>query len=362
MIGLLTSPYRRSSLRAVAGGFLLAIGAACSSDGVGPSPEAAVPADSALAPPLDTTVATPSDSTLPAPTDSTVLPPIDSTDLSGTAVPALDPRSKLPGIVFASDNIPLQYFNSVHNGSKYGGVITPSNVMKFLADARAKGGRLFLKLHKGADSYVKNADGTFSLTKWKALVNSYRNLDFGPYIADGTIVAHFIIDEPHRAAKWGGKIIPHATVEAMAQYSKQIWPTWTTITHTQMTWLASAPFSYRYLDAGWSHYAAGKGELNKWIAGEIAGAKSKRLGLLMGLNVLDGGNGSSGIKGWASGKWAMSASELRTYGTAVLNQSYACAFFMWAHDLSYYGRSDIKSAMATLSTKAKAHPKTSCQQ
>jgi hypothetical protein len=366
MIGLLTLAHRRAS-RAMAGVLLLVIGAACGGDGLGPLSEAALPVDSTAS---DTTVATPTDPTIPAPTDSTVLPPtdstalppIDSTGLSGTAVPALDLRSKLPGIVFASDNIPLQYFNSVHNGSKYGGTITPSNVLSVLAEARAKGGRILLKLHKGRDSFVKNADGTFSLTKWKALVDGYRSVNLGPYIADGTLVAHFIIDEPHRTAKWGGKIISHATLEAMAQYSKQIWPTWTTITHTQTPWLAKAPFSYRYLDAGWTHYAAGKGELNKWIAGEIAAAKSKRLGLLMGLNVLMGGNGSSGIKGWSSGTWAMSASEVRTYGTAVLNQSYACAFFLWAHDLNYYGRSDIKSAMAALSTKAKAHAKTSCQQ
>jgi hypothetical protein len=35
---------------------------------------------------------------------------------------------------------------------------------------------------------------------------------------------------------------------------------------------------------------------------------------------------------------------------------------MWQHNLSYYGRSDIKSAMAALSVQAKAHPKISCNQ
>jgi hypothetical protein len=148
----------------------------------------------------------------------------------------------------------------------------------------------------------------------------------------------------------------------MAQYSKQIWPTWTTVVHTQTPWLANTPITFRYLDAGWTQYAAGKGDVTKWATTEIASAKSKRLGLVMGMNVLDGGNGSSRIKGWSSGKWSMSASELRTYGTVVLNQSYPCAFFMWAHDVPYYGRTDIKSAMAALSTKAKAHAKTSCQQ
>jgi len=58
----------------------------------------------------------------------------------------------------------------------------------------------------------------------------------------------------------------------------------------------------------------------------------------------------------------MSATQVKNFGTVLLNQSYGCAFFMWQYNSAYYGRSDIKSAMAALSLKAKAHPKTSCQQ
>jgi hypothetical protein len=346
---------------------VLVISAACSGDGVGPTAEVALPVDSTLTAPSDTALTAPTDSTPVVPTDSIVPPLGDTTVTADTTViseatAALDTRSRLPGIVVASDNMPVSYFNSVHNGAKYGGAISPSNVLSVLSAARAKGGRLFLKLHMGRDSYVKNADGTFSLSKWKALVDRFRNINIGPYISDGTIVAHFLIDEPHRAAKWGGKVIPQSTVEAMAQYSKQIWPTWTTVTHTQTAWLASSSITYRYLDAGWNHYAASKGNVTTWSANEVASAKAKHLGLVLGLNVLDGGNGSSKIAGWSTGKWAMSASELRTYGTAVLNQSYACAFFMWAHNTTYYGRSDIKSAMTEISGKADTHAKTSCQQ
>ena len=61
----------------------------------------------------------------------------------------------------------------------------------------------------------------------------------------------------------------------------------------------------------------------------------------------------------------MSASEIRNYGSALLNQSYACGFFSWSYleggDL-YLARSDIKSAMTELSKKAAAHVKTSCRQ
>jgi hypothetical protein len=82
----------------------------------------------------------------------------------------------------------------------------------------------------------------------------------------------------------------------------------------------------------------------------------------MGLNVLNGGNGSSGIRGTRSSVWSMSASEIRTYGNTLLNQSYTCGFTMWRYSSTYYSRSDIKSAMTELSKKSKSHVKTSCRQ
>jgi hypothetical protein len=101
------------------------------------------------------------------------------------------------------------------------------------------------------------------------------------------------------------------------------------------------------------------------ITNEVAAAKKKAVGLMVGLNVLDGGNGSSGIRGTRTGHYAMSATELRSYGTTLLNQTYSCGFLNWTYILggaTYLARSDIKSAMADLSNKAKAHVKTSCRQ
>jgi hypothetical protein len=83
------------------------------------------------------------------------------------------------------------------------------------------------------------------------------------------------------------------------------------------------------------------------------------------VNALNGGNGSSGIRGTQSGKWSMSATELRNYGTALLGQTHACGWFNWSYlytGKTYLARADIKSAMTDLSNKAKAHVKTSCRQ
>jgi hypothetical protein len=272
----------------------------------------------------------------------------------------MDNRSNAPGIVFGVINMPNNYLSTVLTGWLNGGPLDPSNIDAWLSGARAKGARVVLKLCKGHDRYVKNSDGTFSLSKWKALVARYQNSRFDSYIADGTILGHFLIDEPHRASRWGGKAISSATLEEMAKYSRQLWPDMTTIVGEEPRWLTAS--SYTYLDAAWPQYASNKGDVAQWIAAETATARNKGLGMVMSMNIRDGGNGSSGIPGSLRGYWAMSANEIRTNGNALLAQSYACGFFTWRHDPSYYGRSDIKSALADLSTKARSHAKTACRQ
>jgi hypothetical protein len=304
--------------------------------------------------------------TLAACADDRVAPtsvvPTDPADPADPALVLIDKRSSLPGVVFGTFNMESQSLNSVHTGWMQGGPLDPSNILSKLAAARAKGGRVVIKLCKGKDDYVKNADGTFSLSKWKSLVGRFRSVNLTPYINDGTIVGHYLIDEPQRASRWGGKVISPATLEAMAQYSKQLWPGMTTMVRVVPSWLAGFSTTYRYLDAGWGQYSSPKGDAARWVAAEVAAAKSKGLGLVVGLNVLDGGDGSSRIPGWTPGQYAMSASEIRSYGSTLLAQSYACAFFNWSYDSEYYGRTDMKSAMADVSSKARSHAKTACRQ
>lgn len=311
---------------------------ACARDTAGPSPAADLPGDS------------PSEATSS---------PVESVD---PAAAVLDTRSSRPGIAFASFSMSNAYLDNVHTGWMSGGSLSPQNILSNLSGARAKGGRVVIKLCMGRDKYVKNADGTFSLTKWKALVSRFKSVDLNPYIADGTIIGHYLIDEPHRPQRWGGKGISQQTLEEMARFSKELWPGMSTIVRVAPSWLASTSLQYKYVDAGWTQYTAGKGDAAKWVASEASAASRKGLGLIVGLNVLDGGNGSSRIRGFTGGKWAMSASEIRNYGSAMLGTPLACAFFMWTHDPKYYGRSDIRSAMSSVSDQARGHSKTSCRQ
>jgi hypothetical protein len=281
---------------------------------------------------------------------------------SSTAALVNDERTDRPGLVFASFSMPNSYLSQVHTGWMAGGALDPNNIISQLSGARSRGARVVVKLCKGKDHFVKNDNGTFSLAKWKSLVAAYRNVNLGPFIKDGTIIGHYLIDEPHRAVRWGGKPISHATLEEMAKFSKQLWPEMTTIVRVQPSWLAQASFRYRYVDAGWTQYQRSKGDAAKWASTEAAIAEREALGMVVGLNVLDGGDGSSGIRGYTSGKWAMSASEIRQYGKAMLAPARACGFFNWTHNQPYYERSDIRNAMAEISALARAHRRTSCRQ
>jgi hypothetical protein len=331
-------------IRTVAASLLVVV-AACNSEAAGPTTPPPPPAD---APPADQ-----------PPTES---PTADAPAPGTPADLILDNRSKEPGIAFATFNMRNEYLNSVHTGWLNGGPLLPSNIVSWLSGARAKGARVVIKLCKGRDSFVKS-NGRFSLSKWKALVSQYRNVPLGSYINDGTIMGHYLIDEPHRGQRWGGNGISPATLEEMAKFSKQLWPEMSTMVRVAPSWLASSSQTYQYVDAGWTQYTVGKGDAAKWVASEAAAAKRKGLGLVVGLNVLDGGDGSSKIRSpKAAGKWTMSASEVRKYGSAMISEGLACAFFNWQHDLSYYNRSDIKSAMAEVSAKARSHTKTACRQ
>ncbi len=264
------------------------------------------------------------------------------------------------GIVFSSSALTVAQVNTVHTGLVE--APTPSNLLSLLSQLRQKNGRVLIKLGGGEGSY-KNSDGTFNLAKWKTNVDRFRSIDFSSYIADGTIVGHFLVDEPHFSGRWGDKGISQATVEEAAAHSKLRWPGLPTLVNSPANWLASVPITYIHLDAGWAMYRAKtSSDPSAWLAQQVKRAQSKKLGLIAGMNVLDGGDGSSGIRGTQPRTWAMSAAELRRYGTALLSHSNVSPISMWRYSATYYNRADVKSVMTELSTKAKSHPRTSCRQ
>jgi hypothetical protein len=77
--------------------------------------------------------------------------------------------------------------------------------------------------------------------------------------------------------------------------------------------------------------------------------------------VLNGGTSASKLAGTTDGKYAMSASQLQTWGSALVAHSRVCGLVLSRYDGGYFGRSDVKSAVAALRDKAAARAGTSCR-
>jgi hypothetical protein len=259
------------------------------------------------------------------------------------------------GIPFGVTQLPSTLFGRYSGGLTN---ISPRGLIRYLEGARRGGTRVML-VFAGNEKYFQNRNRSFNFSMWKARINRYRGLNLTPYIKDGTIVGHRMIDEPHDPGNWGGGVVSRVQLEAMAKYSKSLWPDMATIVRSWPRYLKG--YRYRYLDAAWAQYAARFGSVSSFLDTNIRDSKAAGLALVVGVNQLNGGVRGSGITGVsARGKYPMSAKMLRSVGSQLLADSYPCAFLNWMYNARYLGRSDIKSAMSYLAGKARNRSIRSC--
>lgn len=304
---------------------------------------------------------TPGDSTpVTQPGDSTPSQPGDSTPGSqpGDTTPPSQPGDSTPGgpgptfpppgpvhhvgIPFGPAQMPSDQF-ALYNATVY--TATNADTLRaVLARANQTSQRLFINF-TGNEVNLRDANG-FAFDKWKARVDRFLGVDLTPYINDGTIVAHFIIDEPQDPTNWNGHPVTQAQMEQMAAYSKQVWPTLTTMARSKLEYLRGG--QYPHLDVVRIQYLAKFGPIDDWIASNVAQAKTLHLAMVGGLNALNGGSKDSGIPGQAEGKFAMNADELRTYGRRFMSEPYVCGFLLFQWEPGYMNRPDIKAALTDL--------------
>ena len=298
-------------------------------------------------------VTTPGDSVPGGPQDS-VVPPPDST------VPPPDSSGVLPpthvGIALGPYHLPPESYGAGFSGALL--AARPDSLLIDLQAARRASARILISL-VGSESRLLGSDGHFSLAVWKRRVDRFRGIDISSYIDDGTIIGHYIMDEPHDPTNWGGKVVSHSDIDEMARYSKELWPSMATIIRGKPDYLKG--YQYKYLDAAWMQYTVRFGSIESFISSNVQDAKASGLALVAGLNVINGGSSSSGIPGTRVGKYGMSASELKTWGGALLAEPYTCAFIVWEYDEKYFSRPAIKAAFEDLGAKARSYPKKACR-
>ena len=265
---------------------------------------------------------------------------------TSTAVPSLS-ATFAGGIPFGTFAQPTEAFGSVLNGAKMN--ISPDLMLRTLAEIKARGGRVILAMG-GDQKYFRDAQGHFSLSLWKERINRYKGLNLSSYVADGTVIGHYLIDEPNDPANWNGEPIPGSMVDEMAKYSKSIWPGMNTIVRASPTYMDNFTTTYKYLDAAWAQYTERFGDPRAFLAANVASAKSKGLALVVGLNISLGS-----LKGTE-----LSPQQLETWGSALLSDSYPCAFISWQYRDSYMSRPEIRTAMSNLAQKARSHAARAC--
>lgn len=288
------------------------------------------------------------------------------------------PDSEIP----VSDTAPPVYPFGPHIGSSGGWELVTDpfttahingyrdSVIEELNAARDDGKTLILHLPGTTGSY-RNPDGTFSLELWKAGIDEFADIDFTPWIEDGTLLVHYLISEPMSRSRWGGEVVTVEVLDEMARYSKQLWPNLPTTVREQPTDLIRHAGGYEtlvdgwewtYLDSGWARYLTRKGPIDGFIDAEVAAAKEQDLGLLFGMNVLSGGDGSSGQIGYDD-MYVMSPEEVIEYGTKLISEPYGCAMIMWHlnfDDIPYFTRPEIEAAMEQLGQVARARDPIPC--
>jgi len=300
-------------------------------------------------------------------------PPPATTAARVPPAPALAaPRGS--GLPFGPPKLPRELFGKLFTSTKL--EVSPDSILPTLTEVRASGMRVFIIL-VGSQQHYGNADGTFNLAMWKARVDRFRHVDFSEFIADGTIIAHQLISEAKARKQFGGKLIPNDVLDEMARHSKHLWPAMATLLRTDPSELEQNAAGYQtplpgwkwtHLDAASARYLARKGPVAKFATDEQASADRQNLALVVGLNVFSGGDGSSGIRSPAQGKWAMSPAELRLYGSTLLSQTKPCGFEMWRYetprsefeDFQYFRRPDVGAAMVELAALAARRPALPC--
>jgi hypothetical protein len=291
--------------------------AACNTDQLGPNSQGAEAPTTVESAPAATAIATPS--------------------FSATS----------SGIPYGMWRLPTNEYGSVFNVAMRN--IAPTDLLSELAAIKNRGGKIVLMFAGKERNYI-GKDGHFSLTMWKERVDRYKSVNFDSYVADGTIIAHYLIDEPNDPHNWGGVPVSGATVEAMAAYSKAIWPKMQTVVRVDPGYLVETGGPYRNLDIAWAQYVMRKGSPTDYIQQNVADAQKIGLQLITGMNITRGGSNGG----------EMTASQIVANGTAILANSYPCAFLNYFWYEPYVSRADIHSALVTLSQKADAHVARSC--
>jgi len=295
------------------------------------------PPDPQIPPGEDPPPTIPPDSTPPPPPDTIPPPPVDTLPPPPPSGDVLIGPSRFD--VFSGYPFTLSTQHRVHAGDE----------REELEPLRQSGIVAVVNMIGGKSNY-KNPDESFNLDMYKAILDEFDPTIVQEYIDEGYVIANYILDEPHAGSRWSGEDVDPALVDAAACHSKSIWPDLRTVIRTHPGWAVreeGAAHNFQCVDIWVAQYSARKGPIEEYVAENVADAQALGAGLVGGLNVITGGDGSSGIPSdYDPDDWVMSADELRTYGAAWLAAPIEqLGIWRWNNSEWYWALPEIRAAV-----------------
>lgn len=237
--------------------------------------------------------------------------------------------------------------------------------------ARRKRIRLVLAMTGGPNSY--STDGKFDLVKWKARMNRLNTPAIrkavADGVADGTIVANRLVDEPEHP-KHGGALTK-AMIDEMATYAKKIFPTLPMgIVHGAPGFKWRSGERYKVLDWASVQYVwdYNRGNVEAWRDQVLSFARNNGVTPMFSVNLLNGGVRDTrgawdcpnmGGKGTRTSYCRMTPDQVRTYGRTIGPSG--CALLMWRYDDAFMSKAANQSAFKDVASLLKSKPRRSCQ-
>lgn len=192
----------------------------------------------------------------------------------------------------------------------------------------ASGMKVTLRLTAWNDHLATN--GNFDIGKWKEDLAVWKDSGVQTYIDNGTLIGHMMLDD---ILTFPGADPAAADIDEMARYSQELLPGLMTFVRNRATTMpVPTNGAYTYLDAVVNQYEVLHGDVETYAVAEAAAAEQLNVGIINGLNIADGGDGSSGKAGWRTGFFAMSATEIQHYSAVLLNVPNVIMFLLWEYD------------------------------
>ena len=139
--------------------------------------------------------------------------------------------------------------------------------------AHACGTKVIVRLHQYSGD-ITNPNGGLDLVAFENKINDFAGL-IDPYVNNGTIIAHLVLDEPHDCAEWNGTCPTPAEADQASLVSKDYWPTLSTMINTMPNY--AAKYVWVHTDDMNFTYAYHKGPLAHFITHGAAVLTSGRV-------------------------------------------------------------------------------------